>query len=243
MTSTFALILMSLLCGVLLVALVVVLMRKKVAPAAPVKVTTGQHTVAERIRSVGKLVGLEVHAKEIATSTKGWSWLPPILLSQAKVAMIFHFEKQYFADLSKLRARDVQLLENGSDPGSDRPVYLLRLPPVEGALRLTEVTPYDIQAGRIMGLIDVIQMDAPTQTELMKAAQVQAAELFQRAESRYIQSAQRSIENHLEALLQLFDVSVRVEWGESASATSALEPLALGETLARRLGSAQPVSR
>ena len=53
MTSTFALILMSLLCGVLLVALVVVLMRKKVAPAAPVKVTTGQHTVAERIRSLG----------------------------------------------------------------------------------------------------------------------------------------------------------------------------------------------
>lgn len=237
MTTTFALVVMSLVAGGLALAVVLLMLRKK-AVAAPVTVVRA-HTVAERVRSVGKLVGLEVHAKEIATSTKGWSWLPPILLSQAKVAMIFHFEKQYFVDLSKLRASDVELVENGTDPGSDRPKYRLRLPSVEGALRLTEVTPYDIQAGRIMGLIDVIQMDAPTQKDLMKAAQDEAATLFHKAEGRYVQSAQRSIESHLEALLHLVDVGVEVVWEDAqASRASDREPISLGDTLARKFDSA-----
>ena len=59
--------------------------------------------IAERVRSVGKLIGLEVHAKEIATAKKGWSWMPPIVLSQARLAMIFQFEKQYFVDLAAIR--------------------------------------------------------------------------------------------------------------------------------------------
>src|SRR3569832_1174479 len=67
------------------------------------------HTVlvTERIRAVGKLVGLEVSAKEIATVTKGWSWVPPLLLSQARLAMIFHFEKQYSVDLRRITPGDV----------------------------------------------------------------------------------------------------------------------------------------
>jgi hypothetical protein len=42
--------------------------------AAPVKreITA----IAEQVRSVGKLIGLEVHAKEIATAKKGWSGCP-----------------------------------------------------------------------------------------------------------------------------------------------------------------------
>jgi hypothetical protein len=234
---------MSLIAGALAVAIVLLLLRKK-AVSAPVT-TIRSHTVAERVRSVGKLVGLEVHAKEIATSTKGWSWLPPIVLSQAKVAMIFHFEKQYFVDLSRLRASDVEMVENGTDAGSDRPKYRLRLPKVEGALRLTEVTPYDIQAGRIMGLIDVIQMDAPTQKELMKSAQDEAASLFHKAESRYVHSAQRSIESHLEALLHLVDVGVEVVWEDGGSAARAEvgEPISLGDTLARRIESAMVQDR
>ncbi|MEO0631417.1 MAG: hypothetical protein AAFY46_11950, partial [Planctomycetota bacterium] len=35
--------------------------------------------IAERVRASGKLIGLEVCAKEIATTTKGWKWLPPLV--------------------------------------------------------------------------------------------------------------------------------------------------------------------
>lgn len=234
MTSTLALVAVSLVAGALAVALVLVLLRKKGA-AAPVTVVRA-HTVAERVRSVGKLVGLEVHAKEIATSTKGWAWLPPILLSQAKVAMIFHFEKQYFVDLSRLRPSDVELVEEASESSLDRATYRLRLPAVEGALRLTEVVPYDIQAGRVLGLIDVIQMDAPTQKDLMMSAQTEASALFHKAEHRYVQAAQRSIETHLESLMHLVGLHVQIEWEDSRPVKS--EPITLGDTLARRIDSA-----
>lgn len=220
--------------GVLLVLLVLLLRRKGVA--APVTSIRTQG-VAERIRAVGKLIGLEVHAKEIATSTKGWSWVPPILLSQAKIAMIFHFEKQYFVDLSHLRAGDVELIDSGVDPGSDRPCYRVTMPPIEGSLRLTDVSPYDIQAGRILGLLDVIPMTADTQRQLMQTAQEQASELFKRGEAKYTESARRSIEQHLEALLRMFDVGVEVVWRDRNEAT-VTNPLSMTETMARRLGQA-----
>ncbi len=60
--------------------------------------------VIQRVRAVGRLVGLEVSAKEIATSTRGLGWMPPLILSQARVAMIFQFEKQYSVDLGKIPA-------------------------------------------------------------------------------------------------------------------------------------------
>lgn len=175
--------------------------------------------VAERIRTVGKLVGLEVHAKEIATTTRGVSWLPPILLSQAKLAMIFHFEKQYFADLSRLNAGDVREVSPG--------VFRVALPAVEGALRLTDVWPYDIQAGRVLGLIDVIQMNAQTQKELMRAAQDQAAELFTKSEPKYAEEAKRSIERHLESLSRLMGASIEVEWRANATPGTPAHPGAL----------------
>ncbi|MCA9294300.1 MAG: DUF4230 domain-containing protein [Phycisphaerales bacterium] len=171
---------------------------------------TVQHvSVVERVRSVGKLVGLEVHAKEIATSTRGWSWLPPILLSQAKVAMIFHFEKQYAVDLGVLRDSDVEEL------GVDR--FRMTLPAVEGALRLTNVTPYDIQAGRVLGLLDVIQMNANTQKQLIESAQQEAARLFEHNAERYELEARRSIERHLAALMKLVGLRVEVAWRESSA--------------------------
>src|SRR5690606_34186635 len=80
-------------------------------------------TIAERVRSVGKLVGLEVLSKEIVTQTKGLGWLPPLVLSQARLAMIFYFEKQYYVDLSRVQPEDVTFL------GGNR--YRLRLPPIE----------------------------------------------------------------------------------------------------------------
>lgn len=172
------------------------------APEGPVQ----SHTVAERVRAVGKLVGLEVRAKEIATSTKGWSWLPPIILSQAKVAMIFHFEKQYSVDLRLVRPQDVEETSEGR--------YRLRLPAVQGVLRLTDIEPYDIQAGRALGLLDVIQMNAATQKSLMQGAQDQAAKLFEDNEPRYDAEARTSIERQLSSLLGLFDVDVEPYWAD-----------------------------
>ncbi|CAE7680399.1 unnamed protein product [Symbiodinium necroappetens] len=200
MGSTLLLIIVSLIAGALGVTTVVLLLRK-----APTSLTSVG--VTERVRSVGRLVGLEVHAKEIATSTKGWSWMPPILLSQAKIAMIFHFEKQYSVDLARLTDEHVECT------GVNQ--YRVTLPAVEGALRLTDVTPYDIQAGRILGLLDVIQMNAQTQAALMQAAQEQAASLYAENETKYMTEAKRSIERQIASLLGLMNVEVEIVWRES----------------------------
>ncbi len=186
------------------VTLVVVLLTRRGTKNAEVRME--REVVAERVRAVGKLIGLEVHAKEIVTSKKGWAWLPPILLSQAKLAMIFHFDKQYYIDLSRLRMADVE----ETSPG----FFRVSLPPIEGTLRLTDVTPYDIQAGRILGLLDVIQMNAETQKHLMQSAQDQAAALFDECESQYLSDARRSIERHLDALLEMFDVRIEIIWSD-----------------------------
>jgi hypothetical protein len=209
--TEFVLILAGIAVGVLLLGLILMFFRKKGA-AAPV-MTVGTEMVAERVRAVGKLVGLEVHAKEIATSTKGWSWIPPLLLSQAKIAMIFSFEKQYYVDLNRVRSTDVEDLGGGR--------FRLNLSEVEGTLRLSDVEPYDIQAGRILGLLDVIQMNAPTQSKLMEVAQTQAADLFVKNESRYLTEAKRSIGGQLQALLGLFDASVEIIWPDESEGVDA----------------------
>ncbi|MEM1329275.1 MAG: DUF4230 domain-containing protein [Planctomycetota bacterium] len=176
-------------------------------------------TIVERVRAVGRLVGLEVAAKEIATATKGWSWLPPLLLSQARVAMIFAFEKQYSVDLARLTAGDVIKRGEGS--------FVLRMPPVHGSLRLTDVTPYDIQDGRVLGLLDVIQMNAQTQHQLMRKAQEQATELFTKNDARYLAETRSSVERQLRALLALFEVEVTIEWPDDQEETG--EMVAVGE--------------
>lgn len=202
------LVILGLVLGGLLVGAAFLLLRGLGKKAPEVSTFT---TIAERVRSVGRLVGLEVYAKEIATSTKGWGWLPPILLSQARVAFIFHFEKQYSVDLTRLDASDVE--ELGEHEGKQR--YAITLPPIEGALRLTDLEPYDIQAGRVLMLLDIIQLNATTQKELIRRAQEQAAELYRRYDAKYQSEAQRAIEKHLAALLALFDVEVEIRWRPS----------------------------
>lgn len=189
--------------GVLLGVVIGALLLRALNKGAPVRTST-LDAVVDQVRAVGKLVGLEVHAKEIATSTKGWAWVPPLLLSQARVAMIFFFEKQYFIDLSKLTRRDVRDLGEGR--------YVVILPRLEGTLRLVDLKPYDVQAGRILGLLDVIQMTAETQEKLMRDAQRDAASLFERHEERYIAEAHRSVERQLKALMRLVDADVSFEW-------------------------------
>jgi hypothetical protein len=170
--------------------------------------TISLRMLTERVRAVGKLVGLEVHAKEIATATKGFNWLPPILLSQAKVAMIFQFEKQYAVELGSLNESDVE------DMGGAR--FRITLPPIIGSLRLMDVEPYDIQQGRVLGLVDVINMNAERQNELMKTAQTQAAELFEKNDDRYEKQARDAIERQLHAIAKLFDGSLDIRWRETA---------------------------
>lgn len=184
-------------------ALVVWVLLRRAKPLEQRLVT---QTIAERVRTVGRLVALEVSAKEIATATKGWSWMPPLLLSQARVAMIFHFENQYSVDLRRITRDDVVDLGEGR--------FRVSMPPIESDLRLKDVIPYDIQDGRVLGLLDVIQVNARTQKGLMDEAQKQAAHLIQANEGRYFAEARASAERQLRALLDLFDVELQIEWPE-----------------------------
>lgn len=196
--------------GLVIGALVVWVLTRRLRGRAGRKPEIHAEFVIQRVRAVGRLVGLEVCAKEIATSTRGLSWLPPLILSQARVAMIFRFEKQYSVNLGKIP--DGAVTEHG--PGR----YTLVLPKPEGHLRLLDVTPYDIQAGKVLGLLDVIPVGAATQKELMDSAQNQAAELYGQADERYEAEAMHSIERQLASLLAMFGVDVTVEW-ERAEAT------------------------
>jgi hypothetical protein len=168
-------------------------------------------TIAERVRSVGKLVALEVCAKEITTASAGWGWMPPLILSQARLAMIFHFEKQYSLDLGQIRPEDVAELEPGR--------FRLRLPEMDGALRLIDMTPYDIQAARILGLLDLIPMTADRQRDLMKKAQAEAASIFGNSDRKYLGEARLSAERHLRALMEMMGVKVEFEWPERSRVT------------------------
>lgn len=175
-------------------------------------------TIAEKVCAVGRLVGLEVCAKEIATAKSGWSWCPPVLLSQAKIAMIFHFEKQYGVDLSSVRPSDIRQISGGG--------YRVRLPGIHGALRLVDVQPYDIQQGRMLGLLDVIPMNAERQTQLMRTAQVEASRLFETHEQRYMAQARDAVERQLTSLLGLFGLEVEWEWADLSEpqAEAEIEP-------------------
>ena len=203
-----------LLIGLAVGALICILLARLFGKTAPVRhLSSG--VVVERVRSAGRLVALEARAKEITTSRKGWSWMPSALLSQARVAMIYHFEKQYSVDLGALRAQDVR----ETSPGK----YRVRLPEIEGRLLIRDVQPYDIQSGRILGLVDVIPVDADTQRELMDAAKDEAASAFQSDESRYLNEARTSAERQLRAMLSMFDVDVEIEWADDPIQMSAHE--------------------
>lgn len=174
----------------------------------------GVQTVVERVRAVGKLVGLEVCAKEIATATSGWAWMPPVLLTQARLAMIFHFEKQYSVNLAEIGPEDIEEVGEGR--------FRVSLPPIQGNLRLLDVVPYDIQAAKVLGLLDLVSMTADRQKDLMKKAQQQAAELYGTNDERYLGAARLSVERHLRALMELFGVEIEIWW--DAQAGPRLEP-------------------
>ena len=181
-------------------------------------------TVAERVRAVGRFVGLEVYAKEIATAKKGWNWMPPMLLTQARLAMIFEFEKQYSVDLAAVRPEHITEIEPGR--------YRIELPPIRGTLRLVSLEPYDIQDGRVLGLLDVIQMNAERQSALMAEAQEQAAGLFDKNDERYTIQATTAIESHLGALVGLLGVEVEFVWAEPKPKAVAEPPAELAEVSA-----------
>lgn len=180
---------------------------RRVGREAPATVTA--HVIAERVRSVGKLVGLEVMSKEIVTQTRGLSWLPPLLLSPARLAMIFCFEKQYYVDLARLRPEDVEHLGGRG--------YRITLPRIEGSLRLLDVTPYDIQSGKLLGLLDVFRMDAPAQKELMQRAQEEAQHLYEKHATRYEEEARRAVVRQVVGLLQMFDIEVEAVFASPAA--------------------------
>lgn len=206
-----------LLIGGPLVGIIVTVIVLRLFSGKAAKTTIETDTIAERVRSVGKLVGLEVCAKEIATATSGVAWVPPLLLSQAKMAMIFHFERQYFVDLSVIGPQDVHRLAPGR--------YRLHLPPVKGDLRLTDVSPYDIQSGRVLGLLDVIQMNAARQKDLMTKAQEQASTLYTAGDSRYKSEARASVERQLRTLFALLDSHVDIVWPDSEPAPASVPPV------------------
>lgn len=204
--------LLLLLVVVLVAAVAVLVFILKIRGLNKAELQIESHTIAERVRAVGKLVGLEVSAKEIATTKSGLGWLPPLLLSQARLAMIFHFQKQYYVDLRKLGPADV------TEPNPGR--FVVTLPPLDGHLTLTAVTPYDIQQGKMLGLFDVIPMTAERQAELMNKAQQQAAELFEINDAGYLAEARTSIERHLRSLLELFQIDVEIAWRSESVGTA-----------------------
>lgn len=209
LTAPFLFVTTGVLIGLLLAAVAFLLLRRG-GFRAPPRVTHAQ-AIVDRVHAVGKLVALEVNAKEIATATQGWSWLPPVLLSRARLAMIFRFEQQYALDLSRVTADDISPLHAPSADARRR--YRLRVPDLDIALRLTDVTPYDIQSGRVLGLVDVIPMNAARQGELMRRAQEDAAALFGDRE-QYRAAARAAAERQLRALLALVDAEVEIAWPE-----------------------------
>ncbi|MEL7471992.1 MAG: DUF4230 domain-containing protein [Planctomycetota bacterium] len=196
---------------VLGIALTWLLLRRGGLPKPPSH--THSTIIAERVASVGKLVALEVNAKEIATAKQGWDWMPPLVLSQARLAMIFQFEQQFTVDLGGVTASDITPVGRGAE---GRRRYRVEMPEIEAALRLTDVTPYDIQHGRVLGLLEVIPMNAERQSELMRRAQDDATRLFGDGE-RYREAARGAAERQIGALLGLFDADVEIAWPEASS--------------------------
>ncbi|MEO1585239.1 MAG: hypothetical protein AAFR96_11805, partial [Planctomycetota bacterium] len=74
------------------------------------------------------------------------------------------------------------------------------------------------------GLVDVIQMKADAQAELMSQAQTQAAELFETADTNYLAEARRSIERQLTSLLALVDANVDIIWKDDLEPAPTEQP-------------------
>ncbi len=179
--------------------------------ARPSIVTT--HSVVERIRAVGKLTGLEVSTKEITTQTKAsWKWVPRLVLSPARMALIFNFERHYFVELSELGEESVR-------KRSPRE-WEITLPALRNEFIFRGIEAYDIQAGRLLGLA-VDSLDAPTHNLLIEQAREESKKVFDRQDRAYRQQAMQVIAHQLRSLLAMFqiDVTVRFAGADSPEAT------------------------
>jgi acetamidase/formamidase len=76
------------------------------------------------------------------------------------------------------------------------------------------MTPYDIQAGRILGLVDIIPMNADRQGALMARAQEHAAKVFEDQDREYTLQAAAAVEAQLRSLLGLMGVELELAWAE-----------------------------
>jgi len=68
----------------------------------------------------------------------------------------------------------------------------------------------------VLGLVDVINMNAERQSLLMKTAQTQAAELFEKNDERYEAQARDAIERQLHSIAKLFEGSLEIHWREQS---------------------------
>ena len=184
--------------------------------------------VTQQVSAVGRLVALDVNAKEIATATSGPDWLPPALLTRAKVALVFHFERQYALDLNALEAEDIVRLS----PGRVR----LRPPPIRSRTTLVDLEPYDIQSGKLFGLLEIIPMNAARQRRLMAAARESACTLSDADEQSHIALARASAEREIRRALQSLGLAVEFDWSRSvverSEPAAAVEPIADPEPVA-----------
>ncbi len=163
--------------------------------------------VTQRVASVGRFVALEVTAKEIATASTGPQWLPPALLTRAKVAMIFHFRHEYTFDLAALGDGDITTQRTGR--------LRLRMPEMRSNTVLVDLEPYDIQSGKVFGLIEVIPMGAARQRKLMAAARQEAGTVGVEDEHAQRAMARSSAEKHIRKMLGHAGVMVDFDWSRS----------------------------
>jgi Protein of unknown function (DUF4230) len=162
--------------------------------------------VTQRVASVGRFVALEVTAKEIATASTGPQWLPPALLTRAKVAMIFHFRHEYTFDLAALSDSDIM---------PQRGRLKLRMPEMQSNTVLVDLEPYDIQSGKVFGLIEVIPMGAARQRKLMAAARQEAGTVGVEDEHAQRAMARSSAEKHIRKMLGHARLVVDFDWSRS----------------------------
>lgn len=171
------------------------------------------HTIVDRVRAVGRLVGLEVSTKEITTQTSGgFKWIPSLLISPARLAVIFFFEAQYSVDLSELTVESVRHIEDNR--------YELTLPPVTDRFLFRDLEAYDIQSGKLLGLIEITGLDADTHNDLVQRARAEAESLFRQQADRYEQQARETIARQVVSLLGLFDVAVQIRFATPAPAAA-----------------------
>lgn len=180
------------------------------------------HRIVERVRAVGKLVGFEVLHKEIVTEIEKLKWMPKMLVTPARVAMIFYFEKQYYIDLLKLSEADIEEIAPGR--------YMLTIPPLAGDFCVRQMEAYDIQSRKVVGLFDATGIDEQRFNHLMERAREEAENLYEKQADRYEVQARESIARLIKGLFDRFDIDVRIRFADQS------EPINLSSRRTFRIG-------